>query len=343
MIRRSSETGNPPVPGWVWDASDRRIAVLGADGFIGSQVVRVALAARADVTAICVKEPWRLRDVADAPRLSVHAGAGRRWWEAEFQPTLAKLLDGADALVLLAYEPARATMESERSRHELEVNAAGARRAAETAYEKELRLVFASSADVYGPKHLRPVSEHTTPQPLSAYGQAKLAAERMIAEAARRSNCLVALRIATVFGPGENGPRAIPAFIRAFVAGDRPVVHGDGTDVRDYVHVGDVAAAIVNASLLDRATEDGDPVVNLGSGVGRTTNEVLRAVAHAMGVPAHARYETSARPASRLVLETTRAACLLGFRPRTDFERAVLEEVTWLRERLASAPRPSLV
>ncbi len=46
-----------------------------------------------------------------------------------------------------------------------------------------------------------------------------------------------------MFGPGENGPRAIPSFVRALHAGVRPVVDGDGSDVRDYVHVVDVAAA----------------------------------------------------------------------------------------------------
>jgi UDP-glucose 4-epimerase len=335
VTRKSFETGSPSVPDWVEDSSGRRLAILGADGFIGSHVARIALASGADVTAVCVKEPWRLQDVGDASGLTIVAGAARNWWEAGFQPTLAELLGGADALALLAYEPPRTTMESERSEHELEVNAAGTRRVAETAFAAGLRVVFASSADVYGPEHRQRVSERTPPRPVSPYGRAKLAAERLLAEAARGSNTLLALRIATVYGPGENGPRAIPAFVRAFLASRRPVVHGDGTDVRDYVHVQDVAAAIVNASVLDH----GETIVNLGSGVGRTTNDVLAAVADVMGIAARASYEPSARPPSRLVLETTRASRLLGFRPRSDFEDALLEEVAWLRDHLSGELR----
>jgi nucleoside-diphosphate-sugar epimerase len=288
------------------------------------------------VTAVCVKEPWRLRDVAQGSRLTIHEGVARRWWEADFLPTLAELLEGADALVLLAYEPAGATGERERLQHELDVNAAGARRIAETAFENGLSVVFASSADVYGPKHDRPVSELEAPRPVSAYGRAKLEAERLIAAAGGPR--FAALRIATVFGPGENGPRAIPAFVRAFHAHRSPVVHGDGSDVRDYVHVGDVAAAVVNASLLVRETRGEELVLNVGSGRGRTTTDVLAAVAETMGVVPSARYEPSTRPPSRLVLDMTRAVDVLGIRPRDDFQTALGEEVAWLRDHLGGTP-----
>jgi UDP-glucose 4-epimerase len=202
----------------------------------------------------------------------------------------------------------------DRLTHELEVNTAGAERVAAAAPG---RVVFASSADVYGPWHDDPVSEDVPAAPATPYAVAKLEAERRLDA--------VSLRIATVFGPGENGPRAIPSFVRALRAGERPVVHGDGEDLRDYVHVVDVAAALLNAIVAEPAG-----VLNVGSGTGRTTLEILEAVCRACGREPDAEHVPATRPSSRLVLDSARARDALGFLPTADFDAALAEEVRWL-------------
>lgn len=287
--------------------------VLGADGFIGSHVARIALGAGAHVSGICVKEPWRLADVG-SPQLRLERLPGGLWWEDQLEEHLA----GAGALALLAYEPPR---NENRLEHELSVNTAGAERVAVAASAARVRVIFASSADVYGPWHEAPVSEETAPSPATPYAQAKLEAERRLAGMGA-----VSLRIATVFGPGEDGPRAIPSFVRALRAGEKPMIHGDGSDLRDYIHVVDVAAAILNAAF----GPPGDAVVNIGSGMGRTTVDVFRMVCRAMAATAEPEFAPRSRPQSRLVLRSERARNLLGFDPRTDFEAALAEEVEWL-------------
>lgn len=305
-------TGAPPprseyVPDWLSDLGGLRLAVLGADGFIGSHVTRLAAHAGADVRALCVKDPWRIVD------LSVEKMPVPRWWEANLP-----LED--DALILLAYEPP--PVGEDRLDHELRINAAGAERFARSSTGK---VVFASSADVYGPWRDEPVSEETEPAPATPYAHGKLEAERRLAAV----DC-ISLRIATVFGPGENGPRAIPSFVRALHAGERPVVDGDGSDVRDYVHVTDVAVALLNAATAT-AHED---ALNLGSGIGRSTREILRRVCAAIGAPVKVDLRPRQRPASRLVVRSERAREILGFRARTDFDAALEEEVKWLRATL---------
>ncbi len=113
-----------------------------------------------------------------------------------------------------------------------------------------------------------------------------------------------------MFGPCENGQRAIPSFIRALDRGVRPVIHGDGTDLRDYVHVADVAAAHVNACVRSFAA-----VANVGSGTGRATMDVLNAVAGAMGRPAGADFEQRPRAPSRLVVRISKRAASHFCRP----------------------------
>jgi UDP-glucose 4-epimerase len=311
--------GKPPprsayAPAWLADLSGLHLAVLGADGFIGSHAVRLALGAGARVRGLCVKEPWRLLDL-DSPRLTIEPVPDGRWWECDFREQLA----GADVLTMLAYEPPPG---ENRLEHELSVNTAGAERVAGVAAGAGARVVFASSADVYGPWHEAPVSEDTDPSPATPYAKAKLEAERRLAEKGALS-----LRIATVFGPGEDGPRAIPSFARALSAGKRPTIHGDGSDLRDYVHVADAAAAILNGAVAGTA----DPVVNVGSGVGRSTLDVLRLVRSAMDVDVEPVFAPRSRPESRLVLRTERARKLLGFDPRSDFDAALEEEVEWLK------------
>jgi UDP-glucose 4-epimerase len=101
-------------------------------------------------------------------------------------------------------------------------------------------------------------------------------------------------------------------------------------DVRDLVHVSDVAAALLNAAVLDNPS----PVLNVGSGVGRTTLEILDAVKAALGSEGSAESAPATRPPSRLILDPGRARVELGFHPRADFEVALVEEVNWLRARI---------
>lgn len=286
-----------------------RIAVVGADGFIGSHVACAALVSGAAVTAVCVREPWRLQGI-EHRRLEL---AVRSDWR-NFEPA------PNDAVAFLAYEPPASYDEAEWRAHELGVNAAGA---LEVAHRSGGRFVFASSADVYGPWHEEALTESVPPAPATPYSAAKLAVE----EALRGEHPNhVSLRLGTVYGPSEHAARAIPSFIRAFAEGREAVVHGDGSDVRDYVHVGDVAAAVV-AACVGRF---GNPVLNIGSGTGRSTLDVCRAIAELLRTEPRIRFEPSPRAPSRLVIDPARAADVLEYRPRCDFDTALAEEVEWL-------------
>lgn len=281
-------------------------------------------------------DPWRLAGIDDR-RLAIHRLDDRRWWRQDAQPALAPILAASDVAALLAYEPPPPGDEADRVEHELVVNAAGMFRVGATAADQGLRIVFSSSADVYGRWCADPVREVDAPEPATPYSIAKLAAERLLAAVAAPREVL-ALRLGTVFGPGENGPRAIPSFARALLSGERPQVDGDGTAVRDYIHVEDVAAAILNACLLE---EPVGSVLNVGSGRGRTTLEVLDAVRAAVDdTTARAVHVPSDMAPARLVLDITRAREVLGLDPGSDFDGLVRQEVDWLRARLANTSDP---
>jgi UDP-glucose 4-epimerase len=314
----------------VTDAATPRLVVLGADGFIGHAVVREALVRGADVTALCRDDAWRLAQVEGTTCVDVRD----RWWTRSFGDELRRLLDGAAALVLLAYNPPheRATA-VEWAEHEAAVNTAGVRVACAAAAAQVTRVVLSSSADVYGRWHEEPVDESAPPRPETPYAAAKLEAETALAESAASST---SLRIATVYGPGETGHRAIPRFVTALLRGRELTIQGDGSDLRDYVALSDVVDAVIAAALAESPPQ----VVNVGSGVGRTTLEIAAAVAEALGVTPVVRHEPSPRPPSRLVLDVGLARRSLGLEPRTDLASGIRAEAAWLQEHLGRAAAP---
>ena len=141
------------------------------------------------------------------------------------------------------------------------------------------RFVFASSAAVYGEPEMIPLSEAAVTRPLSPYGLAKLTGERYL-DLAHRMDGLeaVVLRYANVYGPrqdahGEAG--VVSIFIDRVLAGEEPVIHGDGCQTRDFVYVEDIARA--NVMALAPGVPAG--IYNAGSGVATSVAQLFDLIA----------------------------------------------------------------
>ena len=154
------------------------------------------------------------------------------------------------------------------------------------------RIVFSSSAAVYGTPDVDLVTEDTEQHPESPYGESKLIGEWLIAVQGRATGLKhTSLRYFNVVGSGtaevfDASPHNLfPVVFEALLEGRTPRINGndyptpDGTCVRDYIHVADLAAAhVVAASRLD-AGEPLEAVYNLGSGDGVSVGEIMEAVA----------------------------------------------------------------
>lgn len=159
------------------------------------------------------------------------------------------------------------------------------------------RIVFSSSAAVYGTPDVDLVTEATPKHPESPYGESKLIGEWLLADQARASALAhTSLRYFNVVGSGSDevfdvSPHNLfPLVFDALLDGRTPRINGDdyptpdGTCVRDYIHVADLAAAhVVAAERLERG-EAIDPVYNLGSGDGVSVGEIMAAVARVTGI-----------------------------------------------------------
>jgi UDP-glucose 4-epimerase len=211
------------------------------------------------------------------------------------------------------------------------------------------RLVLSSTAAVYGIPETLPVHEDAVCRPINPYGSSKLAAERLVAEAAAAHALrYVALRYFNVAGAdpgGRSGQRRPGATHLIKVAcdaalGRRPAVdiHGDdyatpdGTGVRDYVHVADLATAHVAA--LHHLLDGGESLtVNCGYGHGHSVREVLAAVGRAAGQPVPWRVAPR-RPGDppAVVARADLVRQRLGWRPEHDnLDRIAADALAWER------------
>jgi UDP-glucose-4-epimerase GalE len=215
------------------------------------------------------------------------------------------------------------------------------------------RIVFSSSAAVYGQKDQAGSSASLTEadpkNPVSPYGDTKLAGEKMIAAYARAFGFQgVALRYFNAAGADPSGligeahdpeTHLIPLALAAALGHGPPLTlfgadfpTEDGTCVRDYVHVSDLASAHVAALSMERVT-DPFTAMNLGVGEGHSVRQVLQAVEREVGQAAPCRLgERRAGDPARLVADPGLALRLLGWTPsHSSLDEIVRTAAAWHR------------
>ena len=188
------------------------------------------------------------------------------------------------------------------------------------------RVVLTSSASVYGNQPGQPVHETMQPSPKSPYAITKIAAEHYLFMLGRLYNCdAVALRVFNAYGPGQRIPPAhapvVPLFLRRALTGGSLVVHGNGSQTRDFVHIDDVVRALTAAASVPEV--DGQ-VINIGSGQETSIQDLARVVGSVAGRAPSIIYNESQSPGvARLVADISLARRLLGYAPEVGLEQGL--------------------
>ena len=306
-----------------------KILVTGGAGYIGSVSVESFLAAGHDVTV--------LDDLTTGHRTAVPSGARLRVGSYSDGPATARLLAEEDIEVILHCAARSLVGESiaDPARY-FRDNVAGGIALLEAAREVGVqRLVFSSTAAVYGLPDETPIREDAVLRPINPYGETKRALEGALAWFGRAYGLRsVTLRYFNVAGAtdalGEDHDletHLIPSILSAVEAGRPVTVFGDdyptpdGTCIRDYIHVSDLAdahlLAIEATAEGDPRTSDGAVFLNLGNGDGFSIREVLAAACAVVGheIPFEVGPRRPGDPPV-LVAAADRAAALLGWTPR---------------------------
>ena len=191
-------------------------------------------------------------------------------------------------------------------------------------------LVYASSCSVYGDAGERPIAESVPLRPLSVYAVTKLAGERHVLLYHRTGGPpAIALRFFNVYGPGQPADSPYSGVLARFTAqairGERPEIHGDGGQTRDFVFVGDVVDALILA-LRRASQEPGGEAFNVGTGRAVSVGEIWRLVAKAAGVGLTPTFAASRTGDMRHASADIRSAAKrLGFRARVPLEEGISE------------------
>ena len=254
-----------------------------------------------------------------------------------------KSMDGMDAVIHLAAK--KAVGESVSNPLKYYTNNVGGTMnvLAAMSLKKVNKLVFSSSAAVYSPSEKDAIEESDPTDPLSPYGATKLLSEQLISKVGQAEGfSTISLRYFNVVGSkkvefGDNSrDNLVPKVFAAFKEGKSPEIYGadyptkDGTCIRDYIHVQDLAEAhLVALKQLDTKV---DGVYNVGSGTGYSVKEIFDQLEESMAVKLNP--VTSARrpgDSPKLIASIKKIEKDLGWRPKATLKEMI--DSAWAAEK----------
>lgn len=288
-----------------------KVLVTGGAGFIGRHLVAALLEQGRTVNIV--------DDLETAHDRSLPHGAVVAWTDLRNPGQVSEAVRGADLIFHLGANSSTSSSITD-PRYDFETNAYGTFNLLEAARKHGTRrIVYASTASVYGKPDSCPVAEDHPARPFTPYGMSKLAGE-LCASAYFRTYGLPAVtaRLFWVYGPGENPHRAlveVSRYLRWHI-NNRPVKAVGDLDAktRDYVHVSDAVSGLM---LLADKGESGQ-AYNIGTGRETSLRELLGLVGGVTGSPPELeRIEEVSEDSFRLAADISKIRPL-GFEPTTD-------------------------
>jgi nucleoside-diphosphate-sugar epimerase len=297
------------------DLQKQSVGLVGANGFIGSAILRSLLQSGIAPQALCGPAentkslPGGVEfvtcDLADVERLQSWVSGRDLVIHAAGPPSVQRSFEMAEEYVRVHVEGTAAMLRACRM-------------------AKVSRLVYISSAEVYGRPEANPVAETHRLQARSPYAAAKIGAEKMI-EAYVESFGLraVILRPFSIYGPHHHSDSILSRVVSTAKSGCIRV--RDLRPVRDYCYVGDLAAAVLRACCI---AEDRLRIINIGSGEGTSVADFAERVRRSLGLNIPIVEDGSdLRPGQseifELIADITTAHDVLGWRPETDLQEGL--------------------
>lgn len=303
-----------------------RILITGGAGFIGSHLAHGAIA-RGDTVRV-------VDNLATGSRDNVPGEAEFIEGDLTDPAVAAEVMQGCQIVLHQAALPSvPLSIASPRGSHDANINATfNVLMAARDAGVS--RVVYAASSSAYGDSAILPKAEDMPADPRSPYALQKYVGEaycRLFSQLYALET--VAIRYFNVFGPRQrpSSPYSgvLSLFIKAALAGQRPVIYGDGEQTRDFTYIDNVVTGVLRAS--EESVPAGE-VINLACGDRISLNRAWATLGEILGPLPAPRYEA---PRAGDVLHSqadiSKAARLLGYRPLVGFEDGLRQTVQWAR------------
>jgi UDP-glucose 4-epimerase len=303
--------------------------VLGGTGFLGSHLAQALAQTGERVIAVGRRTPEKGSAYGVEYRsLDLYACS---------QATLDDLIASADVVYHLVWSSFAASAELD-PEADLKANVGFTVRLLQAARHKATRVVFCSSGGtVYGSSQKASIDEDDPLRPITAYGAAKLTAEIYgnFFRHAHDVDVRIA-RVANPFGVGQSPERlqgALTRFAYKALAGAEIEIWGDGETIRDYIHVDDAVEALKRLGDAERKDLGPDPTFNIGSGLGKSLNELISLLEEKLDRSLIKIYKPGRRiDVSSNVLSIGRARTILAWQPSMSIEDGVSKLIHELRK-----------
>ena len=293
------------------------VLVTGGAGFIGSYVVPLLLERGDDVRIL---DNMSRGDRGRVTEWSAEGNVELVEPDVRYGGAVHQAMKGCDQVVHLA---AVSINKSEADPFEsLDINVVGTNNVFKAAADHGVRrVVFASSASVYGNPDTLPMTEDGPLKPLTPYCIAKHTGEQLLDYYSRRSALTwIALRFFNIYGPGQKLTAYYTSVINNFVQrlrdGEPPVIDGQGEQSMDFVHVHDVARAVVLSLEVEPARAN--LPINIGTGIDTSVAELARTLIAAVGLDVEPQFRPRDVLVSRRAADISRALDVLGWKPTID-------------------------
>lgn len=306
----------------------KKILITGGSGFIGSNIARQAWVDGLDVTVL---------DNLSSGYAKNLEGFDLRFVEGDIRDRekLTDCMKGCDTVFHLAASVGNARAIADPV-EDSDINVMGTLYVLEAARAMGVKkVVFSSSAGIYGELKTLPIKEDHPVEPDSPYGASKLCAEKQCLAYAKLFDLdCVCLRYFNVFGVHQRFDaygNVIPIFVHRLLREEGITIFGDGEQTRDFVNVGDV----VQANLKAAAAEGVSGVFNVGSATRVTINHLVDLLLDIGGWRGSAKVEYGpSRPGDVLhsLADIDAARKAIGFEPTVDFRQGLVEYVAWARK-----------
>jgi UDP-glucose 4-epimerase len=294
------------------------VVVTGGAGFIGSAVVNLLLEKGYTVRVVDDLSTGDLRNLPDHPRLRFVKH------DVTVAEGLDNVLNGAETIIHMAAVASVPECESNPMKA-FKVNVRGLENIIKLGVKNSVKkIVFTSSAAVYGDVE-EPVSEEAPPKPFSVYGHTKLLGETLLENSGAPS---VVFRIFNAYGrtgAGVGTYGVVDRFLKNLKEGKPLEIYGDGKNVRDFIHVRDVANAI---ALSVEKDVDGFNVFNLGTGRATTIYELANLVLKLSSQGRVVMHLPRQGDIKYSVADISKAARELGFKPTVTLEDYIKQQLS---------------